>query len=142
MWRGGVRHDGGWQGERSHERGRRAGRSGDRGSGTVWAVVVIALLVSFALGAAAVGGAVVTRHRAAGAADLAALAAADAVADAATEPCGRAAVVAERHGGLLIACTVNGMVVDVVVRLPAGGLLGDGLFASVRARAGPAATAG
>ena len=108
----------------------------------MWAVVVIALLVSFALGAAAVGGAVVTRHRAAGAADLAALAAADAVADAATEPCGRAAVVAERHGGLLIACAVKGMVVDVVVRLPAGGLLGDGLFASVRARAGPAATAG
>lgn len=114
----------------------------DRGSGTVWAVVVIALLVSFALGAAAVGGAVVTRHRAAGAADLAALAAADAVAGATTEPCGRAALVADQYGGAVTSCTVDGMVVDVVVELPAGGLFGLGFSASVRARAGPVAPAG
>lgn len=110
----------------------------DRGSGTVWAVIVMALLASLALGAVAVGGAVVTRHRAAGAADLAALAAADAVATAASEPCSRAALVAERHGGVLTSCVIDGMVVDVVVELPAGGLVDVGLSASVRARAGPA----
>ncbi|MYX43203.1 hypothetical protein GTW59_19350, partial [Streptomyces sp. SID89] len=55
-------------------RGRLAGR--DRGSATVWSVGAIALLcVVFGAGLA-LGQAAVTRHRAAGAADLAALAAA------------------------------------------------------------------
>lgn len=110
----------------------------DRGSGTVWAVMVIAVLASLALAAAAIGGAIVTRHRAAGAADLAALAAADAVARADADPCRWAALVAERHGAVLTACSIDALVVDVVVGLAAGGLLDLGLTASVRARAGPA----
>lgn len=123
-------------GRRAATRARAGGP--DRGSGTVWSVALIAVVASLALLAAAIGGAVVTRHRAGAAADLSALAAADAVARAAGQPCLLAERVAERYGGVLTSCVVNGMVVDVVVSMVAGGLLGGERTASVRARAGPA----
>lgn len=109
----------------------------DRGVGTLWVVVSIAVLASFAVGAAAVGGAVVTRHRASSAADFAALAGADALAHGAADPCAAALRVAVRYGAALRSCSTSGLVVDVVVELPAGGLLGPSRTATVRARAGP-----
>jgi len=109
----------------------------ERGSGTLWVVVAVALLTTFALSAAAIGGAVVTRHRAGSAADFAALAGADALASGGADPCGAARRVAVRYGAVLTRCTTTGMVVDVVVELSAGGLVGPGRVATVRARAGP-----
>ncbi|WP_037666572.1 Rv3654c family TadE-like protein [Streptomyces lividans] len=66
----------------------------DRGSATVWSVAAIAVLC-FVFGIVlALGQAVVARHRAAGGADLAALAAADDWAQGATAACERAGRVA------------------------------------------------
>lgn len=115
----------------------RAWEGREHGSGTVWVVVAVALLASFAVVTAAIGGAVVTRHRAGSAADFAALAAADALARGDADPCGAALRVAVRHGAVLTSCTTSGMVVDVVVEMPAGGLVGPDRAATVRARAGP-----
>ena len=111
---------------------------GDRGSGTVFAVAIVALVAALALFATALGGAMVARHRAGSAADLAALAAADSVARAEADPCIAAARVATLHGASLTACSVHGSVVDVVVEMAPGGLVGTGRMAVVRARAGPA----
>ena len=118
-----------------------ARRSGDRdrGSATIYAITVIAVLAAIALGAAAVGGAVVARHRAMAAADLAALAAADALAHAAADPCAAAEHIAARHDVDLRSCSTDGLVADVKVGVPVRGVLGFGLVAEMRSRAGPAA---
>ncbi|MBY8881399.1 hypothetical protein K7862_27725 [Streptomyces sp. PLK6-54] len=73
--------------------------------------------------------AVVARHRAGGAADLAALAAADHALDGSRVACGLAKKVAEAQGARLRRCEVEGEVVEVVAEV--GG-------AQVRSRAGPA----
>ncbi|WP_427925416.1 Rv3654c family TadE-like protein [Streptomyces sp. cg40] len=81
----------------------------------------------------ALGQAVVARHRAAGGADLAALAAADHWAEGGTGACARAERVARAQGTRLVRCAVVGETSDVTA---AAGL---GPFAAeVRARAGPA----
>ncbi|NUS30641.1 MAG: flp pilus-assembly TadE/G-like family protein, partial [Streptomyces sp.] len=79
------------------------------------------------------GQAVVTRHRAAGGADLAALAAADHWADGDAGACARAGRVAREQGTRLVRCALVGDVSDVTAAA------GRGPFtAEVRARAGPA----
>ena len=88
---------------------------GDGGSGTIYALVVLAVLAAIALAASAVGGAVVARHRAMAAADLAALAAADALARSEPDRARRAVRIASRHAVDLVGCTTTGLVVDVVV---------------------------
>ncbi len=81
----------------------------------------------------ALGQAVVVRHRAAGGADLAALAAADHWADGTTGACARAERVAAAQGVRLVRCAVEGEIADVTAAS------GRGPFtAAVRARAGPA----
>ncbi|MFI1952881.1 MULTISPECIES: Rv3654c family TadE-like protein [Streptomyces] len=81
----------------------------------------------------ALGQAVVTRHRAGGGADLAALAAADHALSGQDAACGLARRVAEAQGVRLVRCVVRGEVSDVTAEAAAGP------FASrVRARAGPA----
>lgn len=81
----------------------------------------------------ALGQAVVARHRAAGGADLAALAAADHWAEGGAGACARAERVARAQGTRLVRCAVAGETSDVTA---AAGL---GPFAAeVRARAGPA----
>ena len=57
----------------------RARRGGDRGSATVWSLGAVAVLLTVFAAGLLLGRAEVARHRAGGAADLAALAAADAV---------------------------------------------------------------
>ncbi|MFK0106379.1 Rv3654c family TadE-like protein [Streptomyces sp. NPDC091217] len=79
------------------------------------------------------GQAVVTRHRAAGGADMAALAAADHWAEGATAACARADGVARAQGTRLTRCVVVGDVSDVTAASGAGPFA-----AEVRARAGPA----
>ncbi len=111
------------------------GRHGDadRGSATVWSVGAIAVLcVVFAI-VLALGQAVAARHRAAGGADLAALAAADHGAEGVAQACDRADRVARAQGARLVRCVVVGGISDVTAAS------GQGLFAAeVRARAGPA----
>ncbi|MFG2546970.1 Rv3654c family TadE-like protein [Streptomyces sp. NPDC048594] len=80
----------------------------------------------------ALGQAVVARHRAAGGADLAALAAADHWARGGSAACAEADRVARAQGARLVRCALTGQVSDV------SAASGRGPFAAeVRARAGP-----
>ncbi|MFE9771442.1 Rv3654c family TadE-like protein [Streptomyces sp. NPDC005931] len=84
----------------------------------------------------ALGQAVVVRHRAAGGADLAALAAADRWSEGRAGACARAHRVVRAQGARLVRCAIDGEVSDVTVAS------GRGPFtAEIRARAGPAGPA-
>ncbi|MFE0810690.1 Rv3654c family TadE-like protein [Streptomyces sp. NPDC058794] len=110
----------------------RAGNT-DQGSATVWSVGAVAVLCLVFGVVLALGQAVVARHRAAGGADLAALAAADHWDRGGTAACARAARTAAAQGARLVSCVLTGQVSDVTVAS------GRGPFtAEVRARAGPA----
>ncbi|MEG8276628.1 Rv3654c family TadE-like protein [Streptomyces sp. AHA2] len=114
--------------------GSRQGPASDRGSATVWSVGAVAVLCVVFGVVLALGQAVVIRHRAAGGADLAALAAADHWAEGATEACALAGRVARAQGVRLVRCEVTGEISDVTAAS------GRGPFtARVRARAGPPA---
>ncbi|WP_164419825.1 Rv3654c family TadE-like protein [Streptomyces salinarius] len=105
----------------------------DRGSATVWSVGAVAVLCLVFGVVLALGQAVVARHRAAGGADLAALAAADRWAGGGAAACDRAERVARAQGVRLVRCALTGQVSDVTAAS------GTGPFtAEVRARAGPA----
>lgn len=109
-------------------------RARDRGSASVWvAVAASALCVVFAA-VLALGQAVAARHRAGGAADMAALAAADRALWGTAEACAGAARVAGAQGGEVVRCTVTGEIADVTVRARFGPYAPE-----VRSRAGPAA---
>ncbi|MYW70341.1 hypothetical protein GTY65_40790 [Streptomyces sp. SID8379] len=84
-------------------------------------------------GVLAMGHAVQARHRAGGAADLAALAAADHWTEGGAPACDLAGRVARAQGARVVRCAVYGEVADVTTAA------GEGVFvAEVRARAGPA----
>ena len=109
----------------------------DRGSATVWLAGLAALIVLMALAALLQGSAVIARHRAASAADLAALAAALRVPDGAVAACAAASEIALRNGGSLTRCAVSGDDVEVEVTRPLVlGTLGS-WAATARALAGP-----
>ncbi|HJP77404.1 MAG TPA: Rv3654c family TadE-like protein [Pseudonocardiaceae bacterium] len=113
---------------------------GDRGAATIWIIAAIAALLLFAGGILAVGASAVTRHRAAGAADLAALAAADYAPDGEQAACGWARWVTDRMRVRLDSCHLDGW--DALVRTsadPPGPLARFGA-ATAHARAGPAAS--
>jgi secretion/DNA translocation related TadE-like protein len=80
----------------------------------------------------AMGQAVTVRHRAGGAADLAALAAADHALEGYAVACGKARRVAAAQGARVVRCALAGEVADVSVRARAGPF-----SRAVRARAGP-----
>jgi secretion/DNA translocation related TadE-like protein len=101
----------------------------------VWIVVLLGLVAMSATVVLVVGHAVAQRHRAATAADLAALAAAERVLSGPAEACARAATVARAHGGMVESCQSAGTSVEVVVALPGEGLLGTSMPARARARA-------
>lgn len=109
----------------------------DRGSATVWLAGLAALIGLTSTIGVVQGCAVVARHRAELAADLAALAGAVHVSTGQEEACTTAARIAGRNGGRLTACTVSGDDVEVAVtrRLMLGKL--GSRAASARARAGP-----
>ncbi|WP_407071579.1 Rv3654c family TadE-like protein [Streptomyces sp. BK239] len=108
---------------------------GDRGSATLWSLGAITVLCVVFGVVLALGQAVVVRHRAAGGADLAALAAADHWMDGAAAACARAERVARAQGARLVRCAIVGEVSDVTAAS------GRGPFtAEVRARAGPPST--
>ncbi|MEU0008110.1 Rv3654c family TadE-like protein [Streptomyces sp. NPDC006314] len=137
--RGGQQHSGRQHSVRGHfpqghSARRRSDRgNSDRGSATVWSLGAIALLCVVFGAVLALGQAVVARHRAAGGADLAALATADHWAEGGAEACVRAERLAVDQGVRLVRCAIVGETSDVTVAS------GRGPFAAeVRARAGPA----
>jgi secretion/DNA translocation related TadE-like protein len=94
----------------------------------VWALGAVGVLLALFAAGLLVAQAVVLRHRAGAAADLAALAAADHALDGRERACALAAGVARAQGARLVVCAVAGEVADVVADV--GG-------ARVRSRAGP-----
>ncbi|WP_136102461.1 Rv3654c family TadE-like protein [Streptomyces sp. S816] len=112
---------------------RTAGRCGsDRGSATVWSLGAIAVLCVVFGAVLALGHAVTVRHRAAGGADLAALAAADHWTEGGEVACALAGRVASAQEVRLVRCTVEGEIADVTAAS------GSGPFtAEISSRAGP-----
>lgn len=109
----------------------------ERGAATVWAAGALAVLMSLTVFGLYLGGAILARHQAESAADLAALAAAGSAVSGERQACGQARMVTERMRVRLVSCSARGwdVLVQVAVR-PAGPLaeLGD---ATAQARAGP-----
>ncbi|GAA2507719.1 Rv3654c family TadE-like protein [Streptomyces gobitricini] len=105
----------------------------DRGSATVWAAMAATVMCAVFAAILALGQAVAARHQAGGAADLAALAAADRALWGVTDACGAAARVARAQGAEVVLCAVRGEVADVTARSRFGPYA-----PTVRARAGPA----
>lgn len=107
-------------------------RYGDEGSATVWTVFAAAALCAVFVALVGVGQAVAARHQAGGAADLAALAAADHALQGPAVACAAARRVAAAQHTRLVRCAVTGQVADVSAEA------GSRPFTSrVRARAGP-----
>lgn len=79
---------------------------GDRGSASIWLVSALTLILLVAVAAILRGAAVLARHRAEGAADLAALAAAGAI-GVGGDPCARATAIAAANGARLRSCAVE-----------------------------------
>ncbi len=98
---------------------------------------MVAVLVTVTLGGALIGSAVVARHRAQSAADLAALAAAARVAAGPAVACGEARAVAGAMHATVRGCDIDQLDVIVTVAVPVGGRIGT--EARAAARAGPAA---
>lgn len=111
----------------------------EEGSGTVLALAIIAALLVLTVVITGLIGVVSANRRASAAADLSALAAADAYRGLTEgDPCAVAADLAERHGAHLESCTFPDRpeTVEVTVAVPVAGPMGMLGPARVRARAG------
>ena len=111
----------------------------EEGSGTVLALTIIAALLVLTVVIAGLIGVVSANRRASAAADLSALAAADAYRGLTEgDPCAVAANLAARHGTHLESCTFPDRpeTVEVTVAVPVAGPMGMLGPARVRARAG------
>ena len=111
----------------------------EEGSGTVLALAIIAALLVLTVVIAGLIGVVSANRRASAAADLSALAAADAYRGLTEgDPCAVAADLAERHGAHLESCTFPDRpeTVEVTVAVPVAGPMGVLGPARGRARAG------
>ncbi|MGH3342160.1 MAG: Rv3654c family TadE-like protein [Carbonactinosporaceae bacterium] len=112
-------------------------RSADAGSGTVWVLLLVSVVWAVGTFTLALGQALSARHRAGGAADLAALAAAERVVDGRSQACGAAERVVRANDAHLVACAIQGDVADVLVEVPFPALLEVLPPSRARARAGP-----
>jgi secretion/DNA translocation related TadE-like protein len=112
------------------------GRGAELGSGTILAVALGFVVMACLAAALTLAQAMAMAHRAASAADLAALAGADSARGLATgDPCVVASETAARHGASLSACkVVDGGIVEVRTELDRGAVFGT---ATGRSRAGP-----
>jgi secretion/DNA translocation related TadE-like protein len=109
----------------------------ERGAGSILVLCGVMIVLVALLTATALGGGILARHRAAAAADLAALAAAEELRLGTGSECAEARAVAETNGGVLQSCQVEGSLVEVAVTAPVVGpsaWLADPVR---RARAGP-----
>ncbi|MFJ8882583.1 Rv3654c family TadE-like protein [Streptomyces sp. NPDC102402] len=102
---------------------------------TVWVAVTTATLCAVFAMVLALGQAVAARHRAGGAADLAALAAADRALRGEETACRAADEVAAAQGAQIVRCWVRGEIADVTARARFGPYAPE-----VRSRAGPPVT--
>lgn len=109
----------------------------DRGAATVFAAIVSMGLLVVLWGGVQLGAATLTRHRAEGAADLAALAVAAYAPQGAESACGRAERVVDRMRAVLVSCRLDGWDARVRVRMGLPGLLSGFDPVGARARAGP-----
>lgn len=112
--------------------------SSDRGSATVQAIAVVALLSLLAFTFLQIALAVSLRQRAAAAADLAALAASRASVEGDGDPCVRARDVSEANGGRLRHCRMDADVATITVRATGPRWSIGRWTAEQRARAAPA----
>jgi secretion/DNA translocation related TadE-like protein len=118
-------------------------RSSEDGSATVLGLVLVCVLTTVALVSVTVAGVFVGQRRAAAAADLAALAAAEVLGRGAAstsggvDACGQASRVSSANAATMTGCLVDGseVVVEVAVEVPS--FFGADLSTSGRARAGP-----
>ncbi|ORA63226.1 hypothetical protein BST23_18875 [Mycolicibacterium elephantis] len=110
---------------------------GDRGSATLVAFAAMAVLLTLTVGAVYVGAAVIGRHRAQAAADLAAVAAATFLVDGSAAACTRATEVAMAMHARVSRCAVEDL--DVVVAVDVDVAVGRLAVGPARAvaRAGP-----
>ena len=137
-WRGSARlHHCGWASPSRRRRWRPASQGRERGSATLVAVAMMAVVMSIALGGTVLGSAVIARHRAQASADLAALAAAGRLASGVQEACSWASSVAGAMHSVVAKCRVEGL--DVIVGVDVPVALGRWGLGSARAaaRAGP-----
>lgn len=104
----------------------------DRGSATVWVAMAATVLCVVFAAVLAMGQAVVARHRAGSAADLAALAAADHALQGPGPACEKAATVARAQGAAVVRCAVQGEIAEVTAQVRFGPY-----GPKVRSRAGP-----
>jgi secretion/DNA translocation related TadE-like protein len=113
------------------------GRRDERGSATLLAAAMIAVLVAASLGGVAVGSAVIARNRAQSVADLSALAAAGRLALGEDAACASAAAIAQRMDASIASCVVEDL--DVVVNVNVAAELGRWGVGTAHAvaRAGP-----
>ncbi|MQY05480.1 Rv3654c family TadE-like protein [Actinomadura macrotermitis] len=115
----------------------------DAGAGTVLVVAFLGAVWLAGVAAMAVGGVRAARQRGDAAADLAALAGAQRVAEGSAVACRRAGEIAAASRGRLSRCAVRGRDVEVSVSVDARVPLGVAEVRIVsRARAGPAAPEG
>lgn len=117
--------------------GRREGT--ERGSATLWALMTGLALIAIAGVGVSVGAVRVGHHKAQVAADLGALAGAAYAARDSAAACTRAAAIVTANGGRLVACTVDGLDVRVMVEVMVGAALPMTAHrvAGANARAGP-----
>ena len=113
------------------------GRHRDTGGAAVWVLAVGLICVLVSVGFAAAGAAVVARHRAQTAADLAALAAAVHAAEGREGACEHARRIASANGSRLVSCRVDGLDVTVTTEARPAGVAALVGVARGSARAGP-----
>jgi secretion/DNA translocation related TadE-like protein len=111
-------------------------RRSESGIATILGLAIMGILLLLAAASAGVVSLVGARHQAEAAADLAALAGAQAALDGG-DACRSASRIAVANGGRLVGCEVEGEVVEVRVDVDAPRLLGHTWTLSGRARAGP-----
>ncbi len=107
----------------------------DRGAASVLAAFLIAALAAITVGGVHIGAAVLARHRAQAAADLAVVAAAMWLPVGPAMACDGAGQVSDAMGAVLRECDIHELDVVVTVTVAAGGRIGS--EARATARAGP-----
>jgi secretion/DNA translocation related TadE-like protein len=113
----------------------------EAGSSSIHLLLLLTLVCCAGLVTAAAGQALAVRHRAATAADLAALAAGDRVLAGPSAACARGREIAYANDASMVACTVTGEIVDVLVEVRLTNALRGFPPVRARARAGPTAAA-
>ncbi len=113
------------------------GADGDGGFATVAVLALCGVLLAFGSVVASLAALAVTRHQAAAAADLAALAGAGHALEGDSVACAAARATARAHGAALRDCRLDGVDLQVTVAIRAPGVLARWGDVRARARAGP-----